>query len=167
MIYAPSPLAVGVFVGFVGSSLGLSFWLGRQAKSAAGYFAAHGQIPWFVNGVAFAGDYLSAASFLGICGMIAFYGYDGFLYSIGYLAGWIVALFVDRRADEAAGQVHVRRRARQPSSTRRGIKLAAGDQHAGREPLLPDPADGRRRRAGQAAAGLAALGGRRASSARS
>ena len=47
-----------------------------------------------MNGVAFAGDYLSAASFLGICGMIAFYGYDGFLYSIGYLAGWIVALFV-------------------------------------------------------------------------
>ncbi|MEQ8838022.1 MAG: cation acetate symporter, partial [Lacipirellulaceae bacterium] len=53
-----------------------------------------GQIPWFVNGVAFAGDYHSAASFLGICGMIAFYGYDGFLYSIGYLAGCIVALFV-------------------------------------------------------------------------
>jgi cation/acetate symporter len=47
-----------------------------------------------VNGIAFAGDYLSAASFLGICGMIAFFGYDGFLYSIGYLAGWIVALFV-------------------------------------------------------------------------
>lgn len=47
-----------------------------------------------MNGVAFAGDYLSAASFLGICGMIAFFGYDGFLYSIGYLAGWIVALFI-------------------------------------------------------------------------
>jgi cation/acetate symporter len=47
-----------------------------------------------VNGIAFAGDYLSAASFLGICGMIATAGYDGFLYSIGYLAGWVVALFV-------------------------------------------------------------------------
>lgn len=47
-----------------------------------------------MNGIAFAGDYLSAASFLGICGMIAIYGYDGFLYSIGYLAGWVVALFV-------------------------------------------------------------------------
>ena len=46
------------------------------------------------NGIAFAGDYLSAASFLGICGMIAIYGFDGFLYSIGYLAGWMVALFV-------------------------------------------------------------------------
>ncbi|MFN3157816.1 MAG: cation acetate symporter [Rubinisphaera brasiliensis] len=94
MIYEASPLAVAVFFAFVGLTLGLSFWLGRKATSSAGYFAAHGQIPWFVNGIAFAGDYLSAASFLGICGMIAFYGYDGFLYSIGYLAGWIVALFV-------------------------------------------------------------------------
>jgi cation/acetate symporter len=89
-----SPLAVAIFFFFVGSVLGLSFWLGRKAQSAKGYYAAHGQIPWFVNGVAFAGDYLSAASFLGICGIIAFYGYDGFLYSIGYLAGWVVALFV-------------------------------------------------------------------------
>lgn len=94
MIYEASLLAVIIFFVFLGITLGLSFFLGRQAKSSAGYFAAHGQIPWFVNGVAFAGDYLSAASFLGICGMIAFYGYDGFLYSIGFLAGWIVALFV-------------------------------------------------------------------------
>lgn len=94
MNYEASPLAVTLFFAFVGLTLGLSFWLGRKAKSSAGYFAAHGEIPWFVNGVAFAGDYLSAASFLGICGMIAFYGYDGFLYSIGYLAGWVVALFV-------------------------------------------------------------------------
>jgi cation/acetate symporter len=94
MIYEPSLLAVLVFLLFVFGTVGLSYYLGRQAKSSAGYFAAHGQIPWFINGVAFAGDYLSAASFLGICGMIAFYGYDGFLYSIGFLAGWIVALFV-------------------------------------------------------------------------
>ncbi len=94
MIYEASPMAVIVFGLFVAVTLAISFYMGRKAKSSAGYFAAHGQIPWFVNGVAFAGDYLSAASFLGICGMIAFHGYDGFLYSIGYLAGWIVALFV-------------------------------------------------------------------------
>ena len=94
MIYETSALALAIFVLFVGGVLAFSFYLGSQAKSAQGYFAAHGQIHWFVNGLAFAGDYLSAASFLGICGMIAFYGYDGFLYSIGYLAGWIVALFV-------------------------------------------------------------------------
>src|SRR6266480_6198564 len=94
MIYPRSWSAFGVFAFFVGVVLGLSFFLGRRAKSAKGYYAAHGQIHWFVNGIAFAGDYLSAASFLGICGMIAWYGYDGFLYSIGYLAGWVVALFV-------------------------------------------------------------------------
>src|SRR5215207_6977359 len=94
MVYSFSWSAFSVFLFFVGVVLGLSFYLGRKAKSAKGYFAAHGEIGWFVNGVAFAGDYLSAASFLGICGMIAFYGYDGFLYSIGFLAGWIVALFV-------------------------------------------------------------------------
>ena len=94
MIYEPSPAAVMVFAVFVAAVLILSFFLGAKAKSSQGYFAAHGQVHWFVNGVAFAGDYLSAASFLGICGMIAFYGYDGFLYSIGYLAGWVVALFV-------------------------------------------------------------------------
>lgn len=94
MIFAPSGMAVAVFVFFVSVVLGISFYLGAKAKSAQGYFAAHGQVHWFVNGIAFAGDYLSAASFLGICGMIAFNGYDGFLYSIGFLAGWIVALFV-------------------------------------------------------------------------
>lgn len=94
MIHESSTTAVAIFSLFVGSVLALSFYLGGKAKSAAGYYAAHGEIHWFINGIAFAGDYLSAASFLGICGMIAFYGYDGFLYSIGYLAGWVVALFV-------------------------------------------------------------------------
>lgn len=94
MIYSVSPLAIILFVIFVLFVLGLSFYFGNKTKSSAGYFAAGGTIHWGVNGIAFAGDYLSAASFLGICGMIAFRGYDGFLYSIGYLAGWVVALFV-------------------------------------------------------------------------
>ena len=94
MIYETSWLAVGIFGVIVAITLGLSFYLGAKAQSSESYFAAGGSIPWFVNGIAFAGDYLSAASFLGICGMIAFYGYDGFLYSIGYLAGWVVALLV-------------------------------------------------------------------------
>ena len=87
-------IAIVIFLAIVTLTVGLSFYLGAKATSASGYFAAGGGIHWFVNGIAFAGDYLSAASFLGICGMIAFFGYDGFLYSIGYLAGWIVALFV-------------------------------------------------------------------------
>jgi len=94
MLYEVNYSAVLIFSVIVGFTLWLSFHLGKSAQSASGFFAAGGNIHWFVNGVAFAGDYLSAASFLGICGMIAFYGYDGFLYSIGYLAGWIVALLV-------------------------------------------------------------------------
>jgi cation/acetate symporter len=94
MIYSVSPLAIILFIVFVLFVLGISFYFGNKTKSSAGYYAAGGTIHWAVNGIAFAGDYLSAASFLGICGMIAFSGYDGFLYSIGYLAGWVVALFV-------------------------------------------------------------------------
>lgn len=94
MNYTPSPWAIVIFLFFVASVLGISYHFARRTKSAEGYFAAGGNIHWSVNGIAFAGDYLSAASFLGICGMIAVSGYDGFLYSIGYLAGWIVALFL-------------------------------------------------------------------------
>lgn len=94
MIYAASPFAIGLFIAFVLSVLGISSYFARKTQSSKGYYAAGGTIHWGVNGIAFAGDYLSAASFLGICGMIAFDGYDGFLYSIGYLAGWVVALFV-------------------------------------------------------------------------
>jgi len=94
MNYVPSPWAVVLFLSFVASVLMISYHFARRTKSASGYFAAGGNIHWSVNGIAFAGDYLSAASFLGICGMIAVSGYDGFLYSIGYLAGWIVALFI-------------------------------------------------------------------------
>jgi cation/acetate symporter len=94
MKYEASPWAISIFVAFVGFVLWISYYYARRTHSAKGYFAAGGRIHWSVNGIAFAGDYLSAASFLGIAGMIASYGYDGFLYSIGYLAGWIVALFV-------------------------------------------------------------------------
>lgn len=94
MIYNVSIYAILIFIFFVLTVLGLSFYFARKSSSASGYYAAGGQIHWAVNGIAFAGDYLSAASFLGICGMIAFFGFDGFLYSIGYLAGWVVALFV-------------------------------------------------------------------------
>lgn len=87
-------MSVVLFVIFVLFVLVLSWYFAQRSKSASGYFAAGGTIHWSVNGIAFAGDYLSAASFLGICGMIATVGYDGFLYSIGYLAGWIVALFI-------------------------------------------------------------------------
>jgi cation/acetate symporter len=118
-------LPVILFVAFVGFVLGLSFYLARKASSASGYFAAGGNIHWFVNGIAFAGDYLSAASFLGICGLIATLGYDGFLYSIGYLAGWIVAMFVVAEPMKRLGR-YTFTDALDSTFNSRGIQLAAG-----------------------------------------
>ncbi|MBI5387941.1 MAG: cation acetate symporter [Verrucomicrobia bacterium] len=124
MIHETSWIAVLVFLFFAGAVLAISFYLGSKAKSASGYFAAGGGIHWAVNGIAFAGDYLSAASFLGICGMIAFYGYDGFLYSIGYLAGWIVALFIIAEPLKRLGRFTFAD-ALDNKFNSRGIKLAA------------------------------------------
>jgi len=119
-----TPLSVIVFTLFVVAVLYLSYFFARKAKSAAGYYAAGGQIHWAVNGISFAGDYLSAASFLGICGMIATLGYDGFLYSIGYLAGWVVALFVVAEPMKRMGKFTFTD-AVDAKYDSRGIKLAA------------------------------------------
>jgi cation/acetate symporter len=123
VLYESSWPAIAIFAAFVLSVVGLSFFLGRRGQTAQGYYAAHGEIHWFVNGIAFAGDYLSAASFLGICGMIAFSGYDGFLYSIGFLAGWIVALFVIAEPIKALGRFTFAD-ALDARFNSRGIKLA-------------------------------------------
>jgi cation/acetate symporter len=123
MLYESSPVAIAIFASFVLAVVGLSFWLGRKGQSAKGYYAAHGEIHWFINGIAFAGDYLSAASFLGICGMIAFHGFDGFLYSIGFLAGWIVALFVIAEPIKSLGKFTFAD-ALDAKYDSRGIKLA-------------------------------------------
>ena len=119
-----TPLSIIIFSLFVALVLYLSYYFARRARSAAGYFAAGGQIHWAVNGISFAGDYLSAASFLGICGMIATLGYDGFLYSIGYLAGWIVALFVVAEPMKRMGKFTFTD-ALDAKFNSRGIKLAA------------------------------------------
>jgi len=117
-------MAIFVFLAFVLFVVGLSFYLGSKTKTSAGYYAAGGQIHWGVNGIAFAGDYLSAASFLGICGMIATAGYDGFLYSIGYLAGWMVALFVIAEPMKRLGK-YTFTDAVDANYNSRGIKLCA------------------------------------------
>jgi cation/acetate symporter len=119
-------MAIIIFFIFVGFVLGLSFYLAKKSDSSSesGFYAAGGQIPWGVNGLAFAGDYLSAASFLGICGMIAVLGYDGFLYSIGYLAGWVVALFVIAEPMKKLGK-YTFTDALDAKFDSQGIKLAA------------------------------------------
>jgi len=119
-----SPIAIIIFLVIVGLVLGLSFYMGRAAKSSSGYYAAGGTVHWFVNGIAFAGDYLSAASFLGICGMIATVGYDGWIYSIGYLAGWMVALFLVAEPMKRLGKFTFTD-ALDAKFSSRGIQLAA------------------------------------------
>ena len=85
---------ISIFGGFVLVTLFITFRASRNNKSAADYYAAGRNISGTQNGLAIAGDYLSAASFLGIAGAIAVYGYDGFLYSIGFLVAWLVALLL-------------------------------------------------------------------------
>ncbi|SNS87786.1 cation/acetate symporter [Geodermatophilus saharensis] len=85
---------ISIFGAFVLITLVITFRASRNNKSAADYYAAGRNISGTQNGLAIAGDYLSAASFLGIAGAIAVYGYDGFLYSIGFLVAWLVALLL-------------------------------------------------------------------------
>jgi cation/acetate symporter len=84
----------GIFVFFVLVTLVIVFRASHRTKTAADYYAAGRSFTGPQNGVAISGDYLSAASFLGIAGAIAVYGYDGFLYSIGFLVAWLVALLL-------------------------------------------------------------------------
>jgi cation/acetate symporter len=85
---------ISIFAVFVLITLVITFRASRNNKSAADFYAAGRNISGTQNGLAIAGDYLSAASFLGIAGAIAVYGYDGFLYSIGFLVAWLVALLL-------------------------------------------------------------------------
>lgn len=85
---------IGIFAAFVVVTLVVVFRVSRQNKSAADFYAGGRNFTGTQNGTAIAGDYLSAASFLGIAGAIAVNGYDGFLYSIGFLVAWLVALLL-------------------------------------------------------------------------
>lgn len=85
---------ISIFGAFVLITLFITFRASRNNTSAADFYAAGRNISGTQNGLAIAGDYLSAASFLGIAGAIAVYGYDGFLYSIGFLVAWLVALLL-------------------------------------------------------------------------
>jgi cation/acetate symporter len=78
----------------VAVTIGITFWASRQTQTAADYYAGGRSFSGFQNGMAISGDYMSAASFLGISGAIALSGYDGFLYSIGFLVAWLVALLL-------------------------------------------------------------------------
>ncbi|MFE2379678.1 cation acetate symporter [Streptomyces sp. NPDC059398] len=88
------PLIITLFAVFVAATLVITVWAGRRTRSAADFYAGGRQFSALQNGLAVSGDYMSAASFLGIAGAIALFGYDGFLYSIGFLVAWLVALLL-------------------------------------------------------------------------
>jgi cation/acetate symporter len=87
-------LTIALFLAVVALTLYITFWASRQSKTTTDYYAGGRSFSGFQNGLAVSGDYMSAASFLGISGAIAIYGYDGFLYSIGFLVAWLVALLL-------------------------------------------------------------------------
>ena len=86
--------AIVMFVIFVGATLGITYWAAKRTKSAKDFYTAGGGITGLQNGMAIAGDYMSAASFLGISGLVYLKGYDGLIYSIGFLVGWPIILFM-------------------------------------------------------------------------
>ncbi len=86
--------AIVMFVGFVLLTLGITYWAAKRTQSAADFYTAGGGITGFQNGLAIAGDYMSAASFLGISALVYSNGYDGLIYSIGFLVGWPIIMFL-------------------------------------------------------------------------
>src|ERR1041385_858001 len=86
--------ALLIFLMFVAITLGITYWAARRTSGASAFFAASRRISAWQNGFAAAGDYMSAASFLGIAGLIAFNGYDGFMYSVGWLVAYLTVLLI-------------------------------------------------------------------------
>ncbi len=86
--------AIYMFVAFVLATLGITYWAAKRTRTASDFYTAGGGITGFQNGLAIAGDYMSAASFLGISGLVFSSGYDGLIYSIGFLVGWPIIMFL-------------------------------------------------------------------------
>jgi cation/acetate symporter len=83
-----------IFFAFVAVTLGITYWAAKKTKTTSEFYAADRSISGFQNGLALSGDYMSAASFLGIAGMVSLKGYDGLIYSIGFLVGWPLVMFL-------------------------------------------------------------------------
>jgi cation/acetate symporter len=90
----PSWVSISMFFLFVAITMYITYWAARKTKTGSEFYAAGRSINGFQNGLALAGDYMSAASFLGIAGMVAMNGYDGLIYSIGFLVGWPLIMFL-------------------------------------------------------------------------
>ena len=94
MIGQSNPTAIMFFVAFVISTLVITWWAAKRTRTTKDFYAAGRSITGFQNGLALAGDYMSAASFLGIAGLVSTKGYDGLIYSVGWLVGWPIVMFL-------------------------------------------------------------------------
>ncbi|MEA2651875.1 MAG: cation/acetate symporter, partial [Chloroflexota bacterium] len=94
VIAAVNTTAIVIFAIVLGITLGVTYWASKRMTGAETFYAAGRQITGSQNGLAISGDYLSAASFLGIAGLIYLYGFDGFLYSIGFLVAFLTVMFL-------------------------------------------------------------------------
>jgi len=90
----PNVTAIAFFVLFIAMSLGITVWAARKTRTTDQFYAAGRSVTALQNGLALAGDYMSAASFLGIAGLVALSGFDGLIYSIGWLVGWPIVMFL-------------------------------------------------------------------------
>ena len=86
--------AIVMFLLFVAITLGITYWAAQRTKTAKDFYAAGGSLTGLQNGFAIAGDYMSAASFLGIAGLVYTAGFDGLIYSVGWLVGWPLIMFM-------------------------------------------------------------------------
>jgi cation/acetate symporter len=90
----PNTIAIVFFLLFVALALGIAWWAARRTRTTEQFYAAGHSVTGVQNGFALAGDYMSAASFLGIAGLVALTGFDGLIYSIGFLVGWPIVMFL-------------------------------------------------------------------------
>src|SRR5262245_11083885 len=90
----PNVTAISFFALFIVLSLGITVWASRRTRSTEQFYAAGRSVTAFQNGLALAGDFMSAASFLGIAGLVALSGFDGLIYSVGWLVGWPIVTFL-------------------------------------------------------------------------
>lgn len=86
--------SIVIFFAFVAITMFITYWAAKKTKTTSEFYAADRSISGFQNGLALSGDYMSAASFLGIAGMVSLKGYDGLIYSIGFLVGWPLVMFL-------------------------------------------------------------------------
>src|SRR5512135_1793315 len=89
-----NPTAITFFFIFVAITLGITYWAAKRTRTTKEFYAAGRSITGFQNGLALSGDYMSAASFLGIAGLVSTKGYDGLIYSVGWLVGWPIIAFL-------------------------------------------------------------------------